>query len=154
VVACSSHLPSKSRGLAALGGSGGATCPDDGARAASNHLSVDGSLQWNRWLGVEFQEVVRVVLYLGESYIVMRMDSSTDSHMVLIHPSKILFGFWKRDKNRSWFVTIPSPIRKSPSTLQFARGSTGRGALGDATQDWGGSRCWQVASGAVGGAVP
>jgi hypothetical protein len=98
VVACFDHLPSKSRGLAALGGSGGATCPDDGARAASNHLSVDDSLQWNRWLGVEFQEIVRVVLYLGESYIVMRMDSSTDSHMVLIHPSKISFGFWKRDK--------------------------------------------------------
>jgi hypothetical protein len=49
-----------------------------------------------RWrLGVEFQEVVGAVLYIGGSYVLMRRDSSTDSHKILIHPSRISFGFWK-----------------------------------------------------------
>jgi hypothetical protein len=51
-----------------------------------------------RGLGVEFQEVVRAVVYIGGSYVVMRRDSSTDSHKILIHPLKILVGFWKGDK--------------------------------------------------------
>jgi hypothetical protein len=98
VVACFGRLPSKSRGSVVSGGSGSAPYPDGGARAALNHLGVGGGLQWNLWLGVEFQEVVGAVHYIGESYIVMHRNSSTDSHMVLIHPSKISFAFWKGDK--------------------------------------------------------
>jgi hypothetical protein len=46
---------------------------------------------------VEFQETIGAILYIGETYIIMRMESSIDSHMVLIHPLKISFGFWKGD---------------------------------------------------------
>jgi hypothetical protein len=95
VVACAGHLPSKSRGWAASGGLGSAPCLDNGAREASNRL--DSGLQWNRCLGVEFQVVIRAVLHIGGSYVVMCRDSSTDSHTVLIHPSKISFGFWIGD---------------------------------------------------------
>jgi hypothetical protein len=74
-VACSGRLPSKARGWAALGGSGGAPCPEGGARAALN--SLGGGLQWNRRLGVEFQEVTGAILYIGGSYVMMRRDSTT-----------------------------------------------------------------------------
>jgi hypothetical protein len=47
---------------------------------------------------VEFQEVIEAILYIGGSYVVMRRDSSTNSHIVLIHQLKISFGFWKGDK--------------------------------------------------------
>jgi hypothetical protein len=46
-----------------------------GARAALN--SLGGGLQWNRRLGVEFQEVAGAILYIGGSYVMMRRDSTT-----------------------------------------------------------------------------
>jgi hypothetical protein len=82
----------------ASGDSGGAACPLGRAWSALNRLSVGGGWQWNRRLDVKFQEVVGAILYIGESYVVMHRDSSTDSNTLLIHPWKISFGFWKGDK--------------------------------------------------------
>jgi hypothetical protein len=82
----------------ASGDSGSASRPLDGAWSASNRLSVGGGWQWNRRLGVEFKEAVGAVLYIGESYVVMCRDCSTDLNMLLIHPWKISFEFWKGDK--------------------------------------------------------
>jgi hypothetical protein len=101
MVACSSHLLSKARGWATSGGSGGRPCLDGEARVALNHLGGSG-LQRNRRLGVEFQEVTGVVLYIGGSYVVMHRDSTAKSIPKLLLELamfiRILAWIWKGGK--------------------------------------------------------